>query len=72
MKDRWCQRASCGKLQRLYDFEDPKPCRQCGGTNFGAQPPLHSRSGWRVTKADFVTLKVNGIAPEIAEDDCDG
>lgn len=61
-RTRYCQR--CSSLQKLVELDAPRPCRTCGGTNFDAQPPLHSKHKFELTQEDRIFLRVQGIIPE--------
>lgn len=59
---RFCQR--CFTKQVLIDYDHPRPCRQCGGTNFDAQPPQHHHDYMTLTPEDADFLRCQRIDPE--------
>jgi ribosomal protein S27AE len=61
-RTRYCQR--CFAKQVLVDYDQPRPCGGCGGTNFDAQPPVHYRKQILLTESDRNFLRANRINPE--------
>lgn len=59
---RYCQR--CYSQQMLSEHDAPRPCHKCGGVQFDARPPKHTRGFYELTDADRVFLRVQGIHPE--------
>lgn len=62
METRYCQR--CAQAQMVGENSSPRPCVNCGGTNFAATPKPHNTMAYDLTPWDRDFLKVQRIKEE--------